>query len=189
MKKSKVLFLAGLVFSMPMLQQCMGSFALTNKVYDFNKSVGSKFVNEMVFFAFLVIPVYVATLFIDGVILNAVEFWTESNPMAMNEGEVKQQRFVTERGPVDVTITRNQIVFKNLNANESLSFNYSGDDTSWYMSLNGKTSKFMQFDVSGAEPKTVVFTPDGRSVAFDMGSRDSQKIMNMFNAARYALAK
>jgi hypothetical protein len=187
MKKSKVLILAGLVFAMPMLQQCMGSFALTNKVYDFNKTVGGKFVNEIVFFAFLVVQVYSTTMFIDGVILNAIEFWTGSNPMAMNEGEVKKERFVTENGVVDVTITRNQIAFTNVDANESMVLNYAADETAWYMSMNGKTSKFVQFDMSGDAPQTIVFTPEGRSVAFNMGERNSDAVMNAFNAARFAL--
>ncbi len=187
MKKSKVLILAGLVFAMPMLQQCMGSFALTNKVYDFNKTVGGKFVNEIVFFAFLVVPVYSATMFIDGVILNAIEFWTGSNPMAMNEGEVKKERFVTENGVVDVTITRNQIAFTNVDANETMVLNYAADETAWYMSMNGKSSKFVQFDMSGDAPQTIVFTPEGRSVAFGMGERNGDVVMNAFNAARFAL--
>ena len=31
---------------------CIGSFALTNKVLNWNKQIGSKFVNELVFVAF-----------------------------------------------------------------------------------------------------------------------------------------
>ncbi len=37
---------------------CIGSFALTNKLLSWNKQVGNKFVNELVFFAFWVLPVY-----------------------------------------------------------------------------------------------------------------------------------
>ena len=37
---------------------CIGNFALTRKLLGWNKQVGNKFVNELVFFAFWVIPVY-----------------------------------------------------------------------------------------------------------------------------------
>ena len=41
-----------------MTSSCIGSFALTNKLLSWNKQVGNKFVNELVFFAFWIIPVY-----------------------------------------------------------------------------------------------------------------------------------
>ena len=43
------------------LQSCIGSFSLTNKVLSWNNQVGSKFVNELVFFAFWILPVYEVT--------------------------------------------------------------------------------------------------------------------------------
>ncbi len=36
---------------------CIGSFSLTNKLLAWNQTVGNKFVNELVFFAFWIIPV------------------------------------------------------------------------------------------------------------------------------------
>lgn len=76
------------------LQSCIGSFALTNKVLTWNQQCGSKFVNELVFFAFWVIPVYEVTSLADIVVLNSIEFWSGNNPV--EEASVKT--IETEQG-------------------------------------------------------------------------------------------
>jgi len=63
---------------------CYGSFNLTKKVYNWNGSLGNKWVVELVFLAMYVVPVYGIAGFIDVVILNSIEFWTGNNPMASN---------------------------------------------------------------------------------------------------------
>ncbi|MDE5925026.1 MAG: DUF3332 domain-containing protein, partial [Muribaculaceae bacterium] len=46
-----------MVLSSMTLSSCIGSFRLTNSVLKWNNQVGSKFLNELVFFAFWVLPV------------------------------------------------------------------------------------------------------------------------------------
>jgi len=70
---------------------CFGEFGLTRKVYDFNQGVGGKFVNQLVFWAFCVIPVYEVAGVLDVLIFNTIEFWTGSNPVAMAPGETEVQ--------------------------------------------------------------------------------------------------
>ena len=56
---------------------CIGSFKLSNKVLSWNKQVSnSKFVNEVVFFCFWVIPVYEVTTIADVLVVNSIEFWS-----------------------------------------------------------------------------------------------------------------
>lgn len=84
MKKLKLLLLSVLISSLLLMQTgCYGSFTLTNKVYDWNGTVGNDIAVEIVFLALIIIPVYEVTLFIDGIILNTIEFFTGSNPLAM----------------------------------------------------------------------------------------------------------
>ena len=64
-----------------MLQSCIGSFALFNKVKAWNSQVDNKFVNEVVFVAMWILPVYELSLFADLLILNSIEFWSGSNPV------------------------------------------------------------------------------------------------------------
>ncbi len=46
--------------SMLTTPSCIGSFSLTNRLLGWNQNVGDKFLNELVFFAFWVLPVYEA---------------------------------------------------------------------------------------------------------------------------------
>lgn len=65
-----------------MLTGCIGRFALTDKVYTWNKQVDQeRWVNEGVFLVFIILPVYGLTLLADGVIFNSVEWWTGRNPI------------------------------------------------------------------------------------------------------------
>lgn len=72
-----VILLAG----MTGLNSCIGNFALTHRVLNWNKQVGPKFVNELVFFAFWIVPVYEVTAIADLLVINSIEFWSGNNPM------------------------------------------------------------------------------------------------------------
>ncbi len=63
-----------------MMQSCIGSFALYNKVKTWNEHVGDKFVNEIVFVAFWILPVYELSFVADLFILNSIEIWSGTNP-------------------------------------------------------------------------------------------------------------
>lgn len=68
---------------------CIGSFRLTNAVYDFNRGLGSLVVQEIVFLAFLILPVYNIAILVDAIILNVIEAFTGSNPMGKNAGDAE----------------------------------------------------------------------------------------------------
>ena len=61
---------------------CIGSFSLTKSVMSWNRSIGSKFVNELVFFAFWILPVYEVTALADVLVINSIEFWSGENPLS-----------------------------------------------------------------------------------------------------------
>lgn len=71
------------------LSSCVGSFALTNRLLSWNKSLGNKFVNELVFFALWVLPVYEVSTLADLVVINSIEFWSGDNPMACGTKKIK----------------------------------------------------------------------------------------------------
>lgn len=72
-----------------MLPSCIGSFTLTNKLLTWNRQVSNKFVNELVFFAFWVLPVYEVSGLADVLVLNSIEFWSGANPVASGTQRVK----------------------------------------------------------------------------------------------------
>jgi hypothetical protein len=72
---------------------CIGSFGLFNKVLDWNKGVsGNKFLNWLVFLAFLIVPVYEFVLLADFLVLNSIEFWSGKNPISDASGAPGERR-------------------------------------------------------------------------------------------------
>lgn len=83
MKKGLVTLLcAGMV----VLSGCYGKNACFNKLHDWNGTLGNKWLNSIVHFFLNVFPVYMICLgLVDGLVLNTVEFWTGSNPLASGD--------------------------------------------------------------------------------------------------------
>lgn len=68
------------------LTGCYGKNAAFNKLHDWNGTLGDKWINSVVHFVLMVIPVYQIVLgLVDGLVLNTVEFWTGSNPLASGD--------------------------------------------------------------------------------------------------------
>ena len=110
MKKLKVLLLAVLILGMGVTSNsCLGPFNLTLNLHSWNSSVGTKFVNNVVFWAFCIVPVYEFTLFLDGVVFNVIEFWSGNNPIAMEKGEKDTQIVQSGENKYRITAT-NRII-------------------------------------------------------------------------------
>lgn len=89
---------------------CYGKFALTKKLYDWNGSLGNKFLVWIVFIIFVIVPVYGVATFVDGFIFNLIEFWTGSNPLgggsAVSSGGGEAERTVHDEDGTRTTMTR-----------------------------------------------------------------------------------
>lgn len=59
-----------------MLVGCYGGFPLTKTIYRYNGEVGSKLVQTLVFWVFIILPVYDIAILGDAIVFNLVEFWT-----------------------------------------------------------------------------------------------------------------
>lgn len=83
---------------------CIGKYALFNKVLDWNGTLGDKWINSVVHFAFWLVPIYPLTVVGDFLIFNTIEFWTGSNPIAANgvgvseDGQAVSVRIATNEG-------------------------------------------------------------------------------------------
>ena len=58
---------------------CYGGFNLTRKVHGWNGQVSNKWVNTLIFWAFIIIPVYEVCTFVDAIVFNVIEFWSGKN--------------------------------------------------------------------------------------------------------------
>ena len=83
---------------------CFGTFPLTRKLYNFDKSVSSdKAIRELFFLATAVLlPLYSLAALADAVIFNSMEFWTGSSGIDMAAGTATK---VITKGDVTVTQT------------------------------------------------------------------------------------
>ena len=83
MKKA---ILALLCAGILVLSGCHGSYGLTKKLLRWNGTLGNKWLNSCVHFLLWVVPVYEVSIgLVDFLVLNTVEFWTGSNPLAADD--------------------------------------------------------------------------------------------------------
>ncbi len=87
---------------------CYGKFALVSKLHAWNGSLGSKVAQQFVFWAFLILPVYGACMFVDAVILNLIEFWSGKNPLAELPHPDGSTTKLARTGDDTVRLTRTQ---------------------------------------------------------------------------------
>lgn len=111
MKTIKKTILATLLSGVLLSQTaCLGSFALTVKVYEFNNELtDNKFINNLVFWI-VGGPVYGFTTTADVVFFNLIEFWTGSNPIAYAPMEQGEDRFAFEGRDFKVNRTADRVV-------------------------------------------------------------------------------
>ena len=165
MKKYQIavgaILLAG---SSMMFTSCIGSFALTNKVLAWNKQVGNKFVNELVFVAFCILPVYEVTSVADLLVVNSLEFWSGTNPvMASNQViDTEHGRYIINGDGKGYTITL-------ASTGESTRLEFIEDTQTWAVQTSeGDLLPFMTF-VDDSHVKMI--RPDGDFQLVDLSEQ------------------
>ena len=119
---------------------CIGSFSLTNKVLAWNKQVSNKFINELVFFAFWILPVYEVTSVADLLVINSIEFWSGNSPLEANNKVID-----TDQG--QYLIASDESGYKITSPNgDTLNFFYDSQNQSWSFNKNDSEKlEFLQF--------------------------------------------
>ena len=130
---------------------CYGKFQLTRKIYTWNGTLGNKWVNSIVMWALMIIPVYEIGSAVDFLILNTIEFWTGNNPMAMKEGE-KETKLVAVKGiEYEMTASKNKMEIIQITGEEAgktTILTYRPTEEAWYMNMNGDEKKIAQLNPS-----------------------------------------
>ena len=103
MKKTKMMAVCAILSGSLLFSSCIGSFGLWNNLKSWNQGIGNKFVNEIVFLAFHIVPVYEVAYLADILVLNSIEFWSGSNPVA-EVGTIK-----TVKGEIPGTYQRKRL--------------------------------------------------------------------------------
>lgn len=134
--KKLIIGVSALLACSVMFSSCIGSYALWNKVLDWNKGLGNKFVNEVVFLALNIIPVYGIAFFVDEVVLNTIEFWTGSNPLGSTVKTIQN-----ENGTFRIASHDNGYTITKEGQEGQLDLTYNAEENAWY----ANDVKFMSF--------------------------------------------
>lgn len=140
MKKLKISVFALVLGGISLLfSSCLGSFSLTNSVLDWNRTVGNKVVNELVFVAFWILPVYEVTTFADLFILNSIEFWSGKNLVAASqEVETEQGKYLIKSDRKGYTVTHES-------TGRSYRLNFNEKTQTWSFAKDDKEYPIMSY--------------------------------------------
>lgn len=140
MKKS-VKFVAVLLSATILCSSCIGSFGLTCKLKNWNDSLGNKWVNELVFLGLNILPAYGLAAFADVLVLNSIEFWTGSNPIAAS-GESK---IVKNNAGEDVQVTAMENGYNLSCGSEEMQLIYNEAEMTWNAVYNNQSTEIVKF--------------------------------------------
>lgn len=160
---------------------CIGSFGLTNNVLSWNRQIGSKFVNELVFFAFWVLPVYEVTALADVLVLNSIEFWSGKNPATASVKVIptEQGRYLVKCDGKGYDVTCEA-------TGKTMRLDFDVDTQTWsYASESGESYPFMTF-VDDTHVKMIM--PDGDFRAVDLSEQGVMAYKEAVRADMPALA-
>ena len=168
MKTNKTLIAVLLISTSLLCSSCIGSFKLWGGLKEWNQGIGNKFVNEVVFLAFNIIPVYGVAYFADAIVLNSIEFWSGSNPLA----EVGTTKTVKgENGEYLVRTNENGYSITKKGEDVSIDLVYNQENRTWNASCDGESYELMTMNEDGTitvrlqDGNTVTVLPDQQGLA------------------------
>lgn len=182
MRKNKSLFVCVLLCSCILCSSCIGSFKLWNGMKDWNQGLSNKFVNELVFIALHIVPVYEIAYLADLIVLNTIEFWSGSNPVASNE--VKEIK--GENGNYLVQTNEDGYTITNKDDNMSMNLVYNETNKTWSAVTENESVELIQMNDDGTATinmqngTSMTITPDMQGVASVRAAANS----SFFFAAR-----
>ncbi|KAF0220840.1 MAG: hypothetical protein FD174_837 [Geobacteraceae bacterium] len=141
--KRLIALLVSVSLALTTLAGCYGKFALTRKVYAVNGEVKDKYLRSLVTWAFVIVPVYGVSAFVDFILFNTIEFWSGNNPVAEKEKDF----FYVDNGEyfhVNATRTGNNVRY-NINHYKANKYVDSLVIT-WDVKTGNSTSIFRGFD-------------------------------------------
>lgn len=180
MKKLLSIFLSALMLWIISFQTaCIGAFNLTENYWEWNRGIG-KWPGAVLFF-FLGGIITSITLFVDILILNLIEFWTGTNPMSMNPGDMEKQLVMGSDGIMyEVVATQNRFDIYQLdgpNKGEIKSIVYTPETKAWSYQDATHNIKLAQMSNNGATIQ--VFAKNGQVAVVPTNINDKAKIASI----------
>lgn len=169
MKRNNLSVLCLLMASCILYSSCIGSFPVFNKMLKWNKGISSsKFVNELVFICFHIIPVYEVCYLADGLVFNTIEFWSGKSALA-KVGETKRMK--GSNGDIyAITNTKDGYKIVDETKNVECELLYNQKNKTWSAAIDGKTYELVKLNDDGTvslnmqNGKYFTVTPDAAGV-------------------------
>lgn len=168
MRKLKIKVACALLCGSLLFSSCIGSFALWSQLKDWNQGLGNKFVNELVFLTFHVIPIYGVAYLSDVVVLNSIEFWSGSNPLA----DVGTTKIVKgENGEYLIRTNKDGYSISKKGEDISIDLIYNHENRTWNASCDGESYELMTMNEDGTitlklqDGNTVTVLPNPQGLA------------------------
>ena len=181
--KKKLFKLSAITLASTLLfSSCIGSFSLSKKLLAWNQTIDNKFVNELVFFAFWIVPVYEVSLLADILVINSIEFWSGNNPV--EAGIVKKVQ--GEHGVYTVETLENGYNIQDENGQES-QFIYDKETNTWSLVANEKTTKLISIDEDNKS--AIVYLPNGEERNVELSNNGVLAFRQSVENAVYLAAK
>ena len=182
-KRSLTLLLATTLASSVLFSSCIGSFGLTNKLLTWNRSIDSKFVNELVFIAFWIVPVYEISALADVLVINSIEFWSGSNPVA-DVGAVKTVD--TKNGVYTVETKTDGYHIQKEGEEKAVDLVFNEAEKTWSVEANGETTKLLKFENND---EVVMYLPDGKEMNVELNQAGVLAFQQVANGYSYYAAR
>ena len=145
-----------------LFSSCIGSFGLHSKLLSWNESIGNKFVNELVYLAFNIIPVYGICYLADALVINSIEFWSGSNPVA-DTGTVKT--IETKDGTYAIETKKDGYHIQKEGEEKAVDLVFNETDKSWSVEADGESTKLLKFT---GDDEVVMYLPDGKEMNVEL---------------------
>lgn len=182
MRKLSIVSVLCLAF---LFNSCLGSFSAFNSLRDWNDGVtDNKFLDNLVFWALNIVPIYPLFFLGDVVLFNVIEFWSGDNPIAMEEGETQTEVIAYKGSTYEVTATKNKFTINVIDGEkqgETLEMVYTPEDKSWNAVKEGELVKLSSFK----DGLMLVYLPDGNTVEVNPTNTKAQNLAKVEEAAHH----
>ncbi len=162
---------------------CVGSFSMFNKLLNWNKdATGNKFLNELLFI--VISPAYAFCGVADVFVLNTIEFWTGSNPLANNVGKTKSVMGSDGR-LYAVTYLKDGYEIKDDNG-EKVEFTFNKSDKTWSMVKDGNKVTLLKVKDNNTAQ---IYLKNGRTMDVALNNQGLYEARMAVNEGTYFAAR
>ncbi|MDU1890251.1 MAG: DUF3332 domain-containing protein [Dysgonomonas sp.] len=180
--KKRFLSIAGVTLAGALFfSSCIGSFSLSKKILAWNQTIDNKFVNEVVFVALWIVPVYEISMIADVLVINSIEFWSGENPV--EAGIVKQVQ--GENGIYTVETLENGYQIQNEEGQE-MQLVYDKATNTWSSVAKGETTKILTIE---DDNNAIVYLPNGEEKRVELSNEGLLDLRQSIETGVYFASK